>query len=135
MVRVLVVENGASPRDSLTSLFADHPFEVAAVPNIHIGLKYVREAWPDLVAIDLDVPVIEVFEFFRQLRSEPAIADTRVIFYTSVDEATALSVAAPHGVKTILPKPCDLNTAIAAINSELAENSPPLAILGVNNEP
>lgn len=80
---ILIVDDRAPNRDYLTTLlgYAGHTALEAA--NAEHALEIVRTARPDLVIADVVMPSIDGFEFVRQLRSDPEIAHTRVMFYTA----------------------------------------------------
>src|SRR5207302_211691 len=75
---------------------------------------------PELVITDILMPTMNGYEFVQQLRADPDIASTRVIFYTatySTPEAQLLAKAC--GVDTVLRKPSDPEEILAAVNRAL----------------
>src|ERR1700686_2645148 len=71
------------------------------------ALLLVRTHHPDLVITDILMPTMDGYEFVRQLRTDPAIAATAVVFFTAnYHKNEAESLAKSCGVSHILIKPC-----------------------------
>src|SRR5215212_7138382 len=126
MPTILIVDDRAPNRDLLTTLlgYAGHVALEAA--DAEQALKIVRDARPDLVIADVVMPSIDGFEFVRRLRSEPEIAQTRVMFYTATYlEAEAQALAEACGVLHVLVKPAEpqliLDTVQLALGAALPQ--------------
>jgi signal transduction histidine kinase/CheY-like chemotaxis protein len=120
MARVLVVDDQAANRDLIVTLlkYAGHePLEAA---DGHLALAQVRAARPELVICDLLMPTMDGYEFVRQLRADPAIAHTEVIFYTATFmEREARSLAQSCGVSRVLIKPTEPEEILQVIAQSL----------------
>src|ERR1700730_14242320 len=57
------------------------------------ALRLAREAAPDLMLLDAEMPGMSGFQVFDALKAEPSLADVAVIFVTSQGEA-AFAVSA-----------------------------------------
>lgn len=90
---------------------------------------------PDLVISDVLMPTMDGFEFVRQLRADPAICRTPVIFMTGNHlgrEARAL--AASCGVSSILYRPFDQEEILRSVDTVLGSDEHPEAVLPVERE-
>lgn len=121
MAKVLVVDDHPSNRELITTLlgYAQHQ-SIEAADGVE-ALALVRAEHPDLVICDILMPTMDGYQFVRQLRADPAIALTPVIFYTATFmEREARSLAATCGVQQVLTKPCEpeviMRTVEAALN-------------------
>jgi signal transduction histidine kinase len=124
MPTILIVDDRAPNRDLLTTLlgYAGHATLEAA--DAEQALEIVRSARPDLVIADVVMPSIDGFEFVRQLRTEPEIAQTPVMFYTATYlETEARSLAEACGVMHVLVKPAEPRVILDTI--QLALGTPP----------
>lgn len=125
MAKVLVVDDHASNRDLITTLLqhAGHAFIEAA--DGRAALEQVRALQPDLVICDLLMPTMDGYEFVRQLRADPAIVGTRVIFYSATFmEREARALAHSCGVSHVLLKPCEPQDILRTIGQALADEAP-----------
>jgi signal transduction histidine kinase/CheY-like chemotaxis protein len=125
MAKVLVVDDHAPNRELIVTLlkYAGHEWFEAADGNV--ALEKVRAVHPDLVICDILMPTMDGYEFVRQLRADPAIAATQVIFYSATFlEKEARSLAQACGVSQVLMKPCEPEEVLVAVASALAAATP-----------
>ena len=121
MATVLVVDDHAANRDLIVTMlkYAGHQSLEAA--DGYLALEQVRAARPDLVICDLLMPTMDGYEFVRQLRADPDIAQTEVIFYTATFmEREARSLASSCGVSNVLIKPCEPEEILRVVEHALA---------------
>lgn len=67
-------------------------FEVAVASNGHEGLDTVKNFRPDIVLLDLMMPVMSGSEMLAVMRSEPWGSDARVIILTNISKDEAPQV-------------------------------------------
>jgi diguanylate cyclase (GGDEF)-like protein/PAS domain S-box-containing protein len=120
MANILVVDDRPTNRQFLTALLGYFEHVVVEAGDGAQALERARAARPDLVITDILMPTMDGYEFVRRLRADPATALVPVIFYTATygaPEARALADAC--GVDIVLPKPCEPERIIAAVNQAL----------------
>jgi len=83
--RVLVVDDDADVRKSMTELLEAENLEVQTAENGAEGLRMVENDVPDVVLLDLMMPVMDGMEFLRVLRSNPYHLGLPVIVVTAKD--------------------------------------------------
>jgi PAS domain S-box-containing protein len=83
--RVLVVDDDPDVRNIMTELLEAENLEVQTAENGAEGLRIVDNDAPDVVLLDLMMPVMDGMEFLRQLRSNPYHLGLPVIVVTSKD--------------------------------------------------
>src|SRR5687767_807712 len=96
MATVLVVDDRPANRAFLVSLLGSRGDHLLEAPDGAEALALVRAERPDLVITDILMPTMDGYEFVRQLRADPALAETAVVFFTAhyrLREATALAQA------------------------------------------
>ena len=124
MATVLVVDDQASNRELIVTLLnhvGHTPLEAA---DGYLALAQVRSARPDLVICDILMPTMDGYEFVRQLRADPDIAHTNVIFYTATFmEREARSLALACGVSQVLIKPCEPEEILRTIEQALGRST------------
>jgi len=79
----LVVEDDAAARQVVVRALESAGWEVSEATNGREGLDRVGERMPDLVLLDLMMPVMHGFEFMERLRAEPSTADLPVVVLTA----------------------------------------------------
>lgn len=108
MATILVVDDRPLNRQFLTTLlgYARHR-TVEAADGVEALAKAHAEP-PDLAIVDIVMPSMDGYALVRQLRAEPGLAATPVIFYTATYlEAAARELADTVGVSYVLTKPSD----------------------------
>ncbi|CAN7469018.1 EAL domain-containing protein [Pseudoduganella sp. LjRoot289] len=117
---ILIVDDRPTNRAFLLTLLGFTPHQLLEASDGAHALALARRERPDLVITDILMPTMDGYAFTQQLRADPQLADTPVIFFSatySVHEMHAM--AATCGVRTVLPKPSDPQTILDAVNQEL----------------
>jgi CheY-like chemotaxis protein len=83
MTRILLVEDNEMNRDMLSRRLARRGFEVIIAVDGAEGVAMTASEQPDLVLMDMSLPVIDGWEAVRRIRQDPATASTRVIALTA----------------------------------------------------
>src|SRR3954452_9480677 len=131
-VRVVVVDDSVVIRRVLTDILAADPaIEVAGVAsNGKLGLDKIRAVKPDIVILDIEMPVMDGLTTLPLLRAEfPALPVLMFSTLTTRGGSATLD-ALSLGATDYLPKPESFGGrghAIAPINAEMA---PKIKVLG-----
>ncbi len=106
MATILIVDDLASNRKALATLLSDGRHRLIEAANGSAGLAAVRAERPDLVITDVLMPVLDGYEYVRQLRLDPETRPIPVLFYTApYGEREARALASASGVPYVLTKP------------------------------
>ncbi|MEO6740448.1 MAG: hybrid sensor histidine kinase/response regulator [Chthoniobacteraceae bacterium] len=125
MKTILVVDDRTESRAFLKKLLGYARYSVVEASDGQGGLAKVRETKPDLVIADLLMPRMDGYEFVRLLRADPAIAQTRVIFYSAnYLEEEAQELARACGVEHVLRKPSDPERILEVVAKALGQGVP-----------
>lgn len=126
MAAILVVDDHEVNRKVLAMLLERRGHRLLEACNGEEALERVRAERPDLVIADILMPRMDGYEFVRRLRAEPAIAATRVIYYTAhFQEQEALSLARACGVSEVLTRPSSPERILQAVDEALARAPEP----------
>jgi CheY-like chemotaxis protein len=80
---VLVIDDDADVRGSLTEFLQSFRARVVAARDGLEGLRRWRRVRPDLILCDLRMPPLDCFEFLTRLRDQPGGGDVLVVAVTS----------------------------------------------------
>lgn len=83
MTRILIVEDNEMNRDMLSRRLKRRSFEVIMAVNGQEGLDMARAESPDLVLMDMSLPVMDGWEATRQLKADAATQGIPVIALTA----------------------------------------------------
>jgi two-component system cell cycle response regulator DivK len=105
--KLVYVEDNADAR-SLVELVLGEACDVLAAADGQAGLELVRAERPDLVLVDLDLPLLGGLELVRALRRDPQLRATPVVAITAnvmqgerqrcLDAGCAAFVAKPYDI-------------------------------------
>src|SRR6185295_1432454 len=102
--RLLLVEDDAGIRATLGELLADEGLVVTTAANGRLALHELRTAAPpDVIVLDLMMPVMDGWEFRVEQRGDPALADIPLVAMSADLSAKARAIAADGYVR----KPID----------------------------
>lgn len=122
MAKILVVDDLPANRALVVTLIGHCGHQALEASDGVEALALVRTERPDLVISDILMPTMDGYEFVRQLRADPQLAATPVIFSSAhYHEQDARSLALACGVTQVLAKPCEPEDIIAAIDQALSE--------------
>ena len=92
---ILIVEDQADNRHILRDLFANAGYELIEAENGEEALTALTARRPDLILMDIQLPVIDGYEATRRIRLNPELKSIPIIAVTSYalagDEAKALA--------------------------------------------
>jgi signal transduction histidine kinase len=103
-IRLLLVEDDSSIRLALTDMLEDEGFAVTTAINGRAALEDLRHAPPpDVIVLDLMMPVMDGWEFRVEQRSDPMLAGIPLLAMSADLSAKARAIAADGYVR----KPID----------------------------
>ncbi|AMO22459.1 response regulator [Ramlibacter solisilvae] len=108
MPTLLIVEDNEMNRDMLSRRLQRRGYEVLMAADGAEGLAAARERLPDLVLMDMSLPVIDGWEVTRQLKSEVATRSIPVIALTAHAMSGDRQKAVDAGCDDFDTKPIEL---------------------------
>ena len=120
MVKALVVEDEEGIRNLLVEQLLDKGCQVRKANNGAVALQLVRDEIPDIIFVDIVMPVMDGVIFVSELRKLPETSKIPVVLVTAIDLPGLRSRARTLGVDHLLGKLCDLDSLdlMLQINSE-----------------
>lgn len=112
-MRILVVEDDDSIRDLVDLVLSTAGYEVLTAPNGAAALQIVGQARPDLVLLDMRMPVMDGWEFARQYRALPE-PPAPILVLTAARDAAAR--AAEIDANGYLGKPFDMQELLTLVD-------------------
>lgn len=111
---VLIVEDDADLREMMAQLLTLEGYRAETVSNGREALKFLHEGPPpDLILLDLMMPVMDGWEFRKVQQGEPALAKVPVVVLTALDQAQARAEGL-NGVD-FLKKPLDFDRLLEIV--------------------
>lgn len=121
MKKILIVEDVEFNRDLLTQLLEEE-FEVIAATDGQAGIEAAERERPDLILMDLSLPVIDGWEATRRLKAHPELKATPIIALTAHAMRGDEAKARVSGCDDFLTKPIDEDLLYRTLNRYLGTN-------------
>jgi len=119
--RVLIVDDDEFNRLAMRHCFAGTPVEVEQAVNGRAALEAARRAWPDVVLLDLEMPVMDGYEAaaaLRRLEREEGRRPCTIVAVSSNDEASIIQRAIAAGCDHYLIKPASREALLRVLAGE-----------------
>jgi diguanylate cyclase (GGDEF)-like protein/PAS domain S-box-containing protein len=122
--KVVVIDDNATNRSLMVTLMKYQGHQVFEAHDGREGLELARSVQPQLVISDIVMPTMDGYEFVRQLRADPELADIEVIFYTAhFHEREAQKLADACDVARVLTKPCEPVEILDAVQQVMSRRT------------
>lgn len=106
--KLLVVDDDPANRLLLTTILRHDGHEVFEAADGATALDVARREQPDLIILDLSMPVMNGPAFIKRLRAESALAHIGVALSTaSTVDAAMRDFMQMTGIRGVIPKPCE----------------------------
>ena len=121
MARILVVDDAAFIRNWCKATLSGQGHEVVEATNGKQAVSLYQQVRPDLVLLDLLMPIMDGLAALRQIRTDDPLA--RVVVLTTDGRREAVYEARQAGAMDFLLKPCASDVFLERVNRALP---PPL---------
>jgi two-component system phosphate regulon response regulator PhoB len=118
--RVLVVDDHAPMVKLIEDALVKEGFSVLSAQNGAQCLRAVAVERPDVVILDVRMPIMDGFKVLRALKLRPATRDLPVIMLTVRTEPQDVLAGWMGGASEYLTKPCKVEDVVAAVKRALA---------------
>jgi DNA-binding response OmpR family regulator len=123
--RVLVLEDDDDTRRLIDQELAEAGYDVIPALDGEHALRLVRTVRPEVLLVDLGLPLMSGDEFVRRWRESGGAEDATVVIVSGRENA--LDVATSLGIGRVIPKPFrveDLVATVAQCASTTARRAP-----------
>jgi CheY-like chemotaxis protein len=115
MPTILLVEDNELNRDMLSRRLARKGYDVLLAEDGAKGLSAATEGKPDLILMDMSLPMIDGWEVTRRLKAEPQTRAIPVIALTAHAMSSDREKAVAAGCDDYDTKPVELERLLAKI--------------------
>ena len=126
MTTILIVEDNEMNRDMLSRRLKRRGYEVLVAVDGEMGIDLARTQAPDLILMDMSLPLIDGWEATRRLKADETLAHIPVIALTAHAMASDREKAIEAGCDDYDTKPIDLTRLLAKMVTLLLGDRPSL---------
>jgi len=117
--RVLIADDEPNIVISLEFLMEQAGYEIKVATNGQEALDLARSFRPDLVLLDVMVPIKSGYEVCQQLKSEPATRDIKVVMVSAKGRDVEVAKALELGADAYITKPFSTRELVAKVRDML----------------
>jgi CheY-like chemotaxis protein len=125
MPKLLLAEDDEFSRDMLVRRLELQGFEMIAAADGREAILAARQHRPDLIIMDLDMPVLDGRGAMRALKSDPHTFKIPIIVLTAHAEPEVVAEAVEHGCAAYETKPIVLRRLLERIQEVLGPMTAP----------
>ena len=119
MTKILLVEDNEMNRDMLSRRLIKRGFEVAMAVDGQQGLDMAGSENPDLILLDMSLPVMDGWDVARNLKSDDELKNIPVIALTAHAMSGDREKALEAGCDEYDTKPVEFKRLLEKINEQL----------------
>ena len=119
--RILIVEDTEDNRQILRDLFANQDYALVEATDGSAGVAMARSERPDLILMDIQLPVIDGYEATRRIKADPETMNIPIIAVTSYALAGDEEKTRAAGCDAYVAKPFSPRQLLAKVRELLGE--------------
>ncbi|WP_438482845.1 response regulator [Oleiharenicola lentus] len=119
MPKLLLIEDNEMNRDMLSRRLQKRGYTLIVAEDGAIGLALTKSEAPDLVLMDMSLPVMDGWEATRQIKADDALKGIPIIALTAHATDSDRQKALAAGCDDFETKPVDFNRLLAKIEDLL----------------
>lgn len=118
MKKVLIVDDAAFMRLTLKAILERNGFDIAGeAENGAIGVKKYKELKPDIVTMDITMPIMDGIQALKEIKSfDP---DAKIVMISAVGQKPFIYEAVAFGAKSFIVKPFEEKHLVKALSQVL----------------
>ena len=120
MAFILHIDDDPTLRALIFDMLSALGFEADSAASFAEGLDRAKRRKPDLIILDVMMPLKDGYTGCRELRQDPSFKDVPVIMLTALDKLPDVERAFAAGANDFMTKPILMNTLKVKINKHLA---------------
>ena len=116
---ILVIDDTPNNLRILSKILTEHKYEVRSVINGKMGLMAAQAAPPDLILLDINMPIMDGYEVCQGLKNSEQTRDIPVIFISALTEAWDKVKAFAVGGVDYITKPFQIEEVLVRVENQL----------------
>ena len=117
--RILVVDDDSMHRDTLEDYLRLAGYDTAQAENGEVALELINFYEPDLVLLDVNMPVMDGYATLRKLRADKRFRDVPVLLLSSADRTNMKVKGFELGADDYVTKPFERTELLARVRAGL----------------
>ena len=121
--KILIVDDEPFNVDYLEQELEDLDYDTVSASNGQEALEKVHAEAPDLMLLDIMMPVMDGFAVLARMKMDPQLRDIPIIVISAMNDLDSVIKGIKHGAEDYLPKPFEPTLLHARITASLEKKS------------
>ena len=117
--RVLIVDDEPFNVDVLEQELEDTDYELITASNGQEALDKIKSQQPDLILLDLMMPVLDGFAVLKEIKDDDALRDIPVIIVSAASDSKSIVKGIKQGADDYITKPIDAESLKSKLKDHL----------------
>ena len=117
--KVLIVDDEAFNVDYLEQALEDSNYQIITASNGQEALDKIHSEQPDLVLLDLAMPVLDGFAVLAQVKADQVLRDIPVIIISAEHDSKSVVKGIKQGAEDYLTKPVNADLLVKKVKEFL----------------
>jgi DNA-binding NarL/FixJ family response regulator len=127
-IRVMIIEDELLLNDAYARVLSSANIELLRAYNGKEALEILKTETPDIILLDLRMPVMDGIEFLKRLQPKDNLPDTKIIIFSNYDDQKeidqAFKLGAMHYMLKAWATPDELIKLIREVDSASKPDTP-----------
>ncbi|MCQ2065103.1 MAG: response regulator [Bacteroidaceae bacterium] len=115
---VMVVDDIALNIMLVQKMLVRYNFKVVTASNGAEAMEMVRTEKPNLMLLDLMMPVMDGYEVIRRIKSDPQMSSVRIVVLSALNTNGNVVKALNMGADEFITKPITMDKLYASVNAQ-----------------
>ena len=121
MLKIITIDDDPVVRTLIKKTFSSLGFEVITAADGIEGLRAIENHQPDIIILDVMMPIIDGLEVLKRIKATPKIAKIPVIMFTAISDGHMVVETSKFGADDYIIKPFQSSVLIQKVK-ELLKN-------------
>lgn len=133
-LKVLIVDDEPFNVMLLTEVLKNNSYDIVTASNGSAALEMVHSSLPDIILLDIMMPILDGFEVCRQLKNDDKYKHIPIIFISSLNDTYNIVRALEVGAVDFITKPFQFEEVNARVKTHLTLFTQNQKIIYLKNE-
>ena len=117
--KILVVDDVPLNQMLVERMLGRFNFNIKKAGNGYEALQSIKEEKPDLILLDIMMPVMDGFEVLKELKRSPETKDIKVIILSALNTNSDIIKGYELGAKDFITKPIMLDKLVNSVGAQI----------------
>lgn len=118
--KIMLIDDSSTNNILYESILSEEGFEVAVVSNPLLAIQNIKSEMPDLIILDLRMPILDGFQIMEKIRGDKDISSIPIIVLSAENSREAEQKSYNLGAALYLNKPIGIDDIIQVVSKHMS---------------